>query len=658
MGFIFANAFLWPLLALVALPVVVHLVARLRPRPYPFSSLLFIQKIAQRTRNWQRPRDWLLLLLRTLLILLLVALFMRPFYFPDGVGHDETRLARRDVVIVVDATASMAYQDGVRSRFGAAQGEAVALLDSLRDGDRANVVLIRRAPEALLPELTANHQLLRQLLRETRASLESGSPREALALAEAILEDSDGRSEIIVISDYQRQTWRDDAGWSPDNAGLVHLPVGSGTSNNLAVGDWVLEPSQPLEGEAVSLTARIHNYSSEPRQVDVVFAQGEVRQSSWVTLEPWSQRPVVFTWDAPSPGEHVFSLSLPEDSFPPDNRRYGILRVPEGLPVILGGGSFPAADPWRMAFNAIPFTAVYSWQEERLADAALVVWRGEAPEKEPLLADVLRRGGTVIWTPDREAGWSRERLATAMDYQVVAPHDPLLKVFSGGEYGDPARGVANSRLRPPGALDLGEVLLAFRDGQPALTRRNAGGGTIYTWLLPMEAPEGNYGTRPEFIVIAGEMAEQARLRTGAAGDYAIHVGEPVRRFFPATQGSESIRFENDDGKSLPLQSRVEATGDWLNTAAVEQPGLYRWVDQGRVLGFASVLFPRDQSDLRGMPLGELTGGSAQVVAGAGRLRQREEGVELWPWLLLAAGLIGMLELMLASRHRRVERAAS
>lgn len=63
---------------LMAVPIILHLVMRQKPRPLLFPAIRFIQQRRESNRRTLRLRHWLLLLLRALLIVLLAAAIARP----------------------------------------------------------------------------------------------------------------------------------------------------------------------------------------------------------------------------------------------------------------------------------------------------------------------------------------------------------------------------------------------------------------------------------------------------------------------------------------------------------------------------------------------------------------------------------------------------
>src|SRR6476620_5857706 len=97
--------------AAIAIPIFVHLIQRERKRVIQFPSLMFIQKIPYQSVQRRRLRHLFLLAMRAAAILLIVGAFARPF-FPQGAAAAMAAVGgSREVVILLDQSASMGYMD-------------------------------------------------------------------------------------------------------------------------------------------------------------------------------------------------------------------------------------------------------------------------------------------------------------------------------------------------------------------------------------------------------------------------------------------------------------------------------------------------------------------------------------------------------------------
>src|SRR5438046_1567680 len=114
------------LLGLLAIPIIIFYMLRLRRQEITVSSNLLWQQVTQdRQANapWQRLRRNLLLLLQLLVLAGLVFASARPFIFTSAP-------AEGNLVVIIDGSASMQARDGANgapTRFAQAQGEASRL---------------------------------------------------------------------------------------------------------------------------------------------------------------------------------------------------------------------------------------------------------------------------------------------------------------------------------------------------------------------------------------------------------------------------------------------------------------------------------------------------------------------------------------------------
>src|ERR1700688_3585389 len=124
-------AFLAPLfflgLGAIAVPILVHLIQRERKHVIAFPSLMFVRRIPYQSVRRRRIRHWFLLLMRAAAIALIVLAFARPFLPKRGEAAAAITGGSREVVIMLDQSASMGYGDHWRKAVDAARGEVGAV---------------------------------------------------------------------------------------------------------------------------------------------------------------------------------------------------------------------------------------------------------------------------------------------------------------------------------------------------------------------------------------------------------------------------------------------------------------------------------------------------------------------------------------------------
>lgn len=121
-------------LALAALPVILHLVMRQKPKRLPFPAFRFLARKAVTNRRKLQLRHLLLLTMRILLIALMCLALARPKLISEhfNLAGDRPIAA----VIVIDNSLSMGYTVAGQTRLDEAKKLAIELIDGLPTGSR------------------------------------------------------------------------------------------------------------------------------------------------------------------------------------------------------------------------------------------------------------------------------------------------------------------------------------------------------------------------------------------------------------------------------------------------------------------------------------------------------------------------------------------
>lgn len=657
MSISFANPALAPLAVLVFVPLLVHLFARSRPPRYDFGSLFFLRRVVRQTLRVKKPRDWLLLLLRSLLAVALVALFLRPVSRAPGAGSP---FERRNVVVVVDRSASMAALAGGRSRFAAACAEASELLAGLSRHDAANVVWMDASPDAVFPELGPNVPFLLGNLRSASVSFEAADVEQSIRLAVALLRDAQGSREIDVVSDFQASAWRNLVLPDLEGASLVAVPAAAALPvPNVSVSDLSFSPAEPLPGERVSVSCVVRNFGDLPVRPSLFLAAGEARLSRNLHVLPGDRSSVQFDVSFPSSGVFAVSAECSEDDFAPDNSRFAVARVRPHLRAARVGPDSPSAMVWDRAL--LSFSV---FQVERHAsldslkgdeDAVLVAeWNGSLPERLRLAA---LNGSSVLVAPAHDVPFSSlfallpsppaaapnlpspAKLlgSPSLRLRVASPDDPVFSVFSQGAFGDPSRGSFRSALDlSPFADDAVSPLLSYVPNSPALAR--IGREPLFLWNLDLDPSNSDWTRQSAFIPLFGELLLGPRSRS-AAGDHG-QPGIPIP--LPVPPGTpvaiSSLSGADVPGRLLPPSADVHAR--FLPDA----PGIFRWLcpETGNHSLLAVNLSP-DESDLRPLPKSDLLDSVAAAAVSGKQARHLRDGIEWWPAILSACLALVALE---------------
>src|SRR5919202_1791294 len=122
------TALLW---ALLAIPVVIFYILKIRLKRVPVSTVIFWRQIFDEKRPrslWQRLRHLLSLAVQLALLVLLAGALAEPFFTWEA-------LSARRVILVLDNSASMSATDVTPSRLAKAKEEARQVIRGLRFRD-------------------------------------------------------------------------------------------------------------------------------------------------------------------------------------------------------------------------------------------------------------------------------------------------------------------------------------------------------------------------------------------------------------------------------------------------------------------------------------------------------------------------------------------
>jgi len=197
--------------AAVSIPIIIHLLTKLRRRPQPWAAMRFLIQVQRRHRHRLRIEQWLLLTLRCLIPLVLGLALSGPVLSGcrsdasglfGALGSDRGRL----VCLVIDDTLSAQAIDGSgRTRFDQLRESAIKIIDGLSSTDR--VMVWRAAQPAVSMSVSAREDQfsVRRLieLMEPRYS-RSDLVKALLMVDETLSQDTHPVEQvfIIVISDF------------------------------------------------------------------------------------------------------------------------------------------------------------------------------------------------------------------------------------------------------------------------------------------------------------------------------------------------------------------------------------------------------------------------------------------------------------------------
>ncbi|MBZ0199414.1 MAG: BatA domain-containing protein, partial [Ignavibacteriaceae bacterium] len=193
------------LLGLLAasIPVLIHLFNLRKLQRIEFSTLSFLKELQKNKIRKIKLKQWLLLLLRVLIITFIVLSFARPALKGIAIGG-ATSAAKTSAVFIIDDTFSMSVVDTKGSYFNQAKAAIKDLLSNFQEGDDAALIKISSAGKDEIM-LSSNLVDFRKNIESLKLSDETGKINDALVKAAGVLSASNNfNKEIYLLTDFQK----------------------------------------------------------------------------------------------------------------------------------------------------------------------------------------------------------------------------------------------------------------------------------------------------------------------------------------------------------------------------------------------------------------------------------------------------------------------
>jgi hypothetical protein len=722
---IFHNTLMLTGLGAAAVPLVLHLLSRSRYRTVDWGAMMFLSGAEARHRQSTRLNQWLLLLVRMVVVALLAVALARPVV--RGGGAAPAHSGRLTAAIVLDCSASMAFEENGRSRFELARGAAQQVLAGLKRGDRAFLVLAgqEHAPQDLRP--TPELRAIDARLSALRPGHGRGDLVDALDVAWLRLEQEVSNRQIFVITDRQDAAWRAADGYrapwrsQPRDAAVPTqvfvIPVGSTEADNIVVESVELQDPPAIRGQPVEVEVRLRNVGPVQRAaLPLVLRSGERKlYEAKVNLAPdatASFRAAVKE-GFPAAGSQVLSAAVSSSGYTADDRLDSVVEVIEPVRVLIlsgdertAGGLRGESDFLRVALApfqtatgqagrdpcAVEVKTVEQWADANFGAYDVVVLANIEQFDERQVRELeqyVYGGGGLLIAPgnlSRVDNYNERfyrggagvlpaelMLPTPGDgSQATAllgwrPDHPVFRFLRGRPDPLPSSTIGRyfpARPRQPDARSLAEYV----SGWPFLIepprQANERRGRVILITTPLDADWGTLPLSNFYLPFAQSLVRY--LSGGTVHDRNLTPGEPILATFDGAGVNRTATLQRP-GDAQPIPIELMRYGDRAEAryAETRQPGEYRLTvtEEGkppRTLHFV-VATPRDESDLtqvtaaRWKSLGQSLGFERIETADrpiAAAMSRARDGRELWPALLCAVLVLGVLEVAMARAYTR------
>lgn len=609
-------------LAMLAVPIIIHLLKPRRVRVVPFSSLRWLHASQHRFSRRIQWHQLLLFLLRVAILALLVLAAARPVLRWRG-GH---ALVQR--FVIMDTGRAMAAEfRGQAEPMTMARRLAGRILAGTGPGRQTTVLIAGHAPRALGP-LSADPVRCLEKIRSVVSDGSENPVTSALRLIPVLhRQAAPARAvDLIFITANLATGWgqADIAAFLKEMDVPVHVQV-----INTSVPDpqnaWI--SSAAVHGSADRFRRRIRvqlgavGDRSQARTLRLSGIPGTPDMLRDVTLESgrinWQEfdlPPVLSIEKSPVA---LLTLEPPDgladdDQYPvalsPRAQQTVLLVEPEGTHVRELQPAFHLRTALETLAETLPdrFSILArtprTFREADLSGADLIFWV-EPSSLTDAAVDLLRErisGGAalVVFTgPSMDVDFFNRRLFNPLQpaqglmtrpvgevvrireasppvrlYGLQWEH-PMLASFADPAYGDLALAGFNSYRQLPVQADSGRerILASFPDQTPAIIETSFGAGRVLLLNTTANDAWSNLPRQRGFVPLLDSMMTYL---TGATGSGRFCVGEPLRLALPPGVNTASVRLLDPQKTPLRLNLLQQGGRHVVQVSPVMSPGVY------------------------------------------------------------------------------------
>ncbi|MFZ4620943.1 MAG: BatA domain-containing protein [Bacteroidota bacterium] len=707
----FLNPFVLFGLAAASIPILIHLFNIRKLRTIEFSTLTFLKELNKNKIRKIKIRQWLLLALRTLLILLIVLAFSRPA-LKGTFGMTGTR-ASSTIVILFDNSPSMSLGNERGKFLAQAQSRALQIVSLLQPDDEVYFLRLNDLPKQTTEQPVRDRTIVERLINETEIGYSYRTIEDGLRVTAGILQHSKNfNKEIYVLTDGQSVSFAAAGSktsteqlFAP-NVKLFFSQFSTKAAENVSVENVSVPPSLLHVGKPFTVNAVIRNHgaSAVVNHLATISFDGQRVMQKSISLSGGETGTIEFTITPKRSGPIFGTLELENDQFEPDDRFLFTVNIPAKIDVAVIASDerysrfVLAAMNAAAAVNPLSPVNATTLAPSRISSAALsqndvAVMTGVntlSSSQQDALLQFVRNGGSLLFFPSADT--------TSASYNYLSPmgltdffvsHSPATfdkldlqyPLFNGMFDQNQSKTKINIEsptvstslhLRSETAL---RSIITLSNGRSFLWMMKFGRGKILGSAVPAVNEWSDFPVKGIFVPLIYQSILYLSSPVNTESEHPLFVGERIE--FSSAQmdrrralSSSAVHVHDPAGRTIPLQSFNKTTGDGISETTFlfedqRAPGIYSVAVENDTLLQLPVNVRREESDVSLIAKNTVADhvvamgieGSSFIDVSpesdvAAIVSQSRFGIELWKYFLLAALFVGLIEMFVAREPKQ------
>jgi hypothetical protein len=687
---VFLNPSILLGLLAASIPILIHILNFRKLQKVEFSTLAFLKELQKSKIRKIKIKQWLLLILRTLIIILLVLAFARPT-LETTTFAGSTAAAKSSSVFIVDHSFSMSYVENKGSLFNIAKSAAREMITLKQDGDE--FIFLLKSDSVIS---VSNRESAFNILNDLEITLAAEPTLKMLQKAISVLKESQNiNKEIYLFSDFQNSTFSfneiEDSAKTLNRGNDIRLyafDISAADPVNYAVSDLSLQNAIIELNKPLIFTARIFNYSSNilnDARISLFLNGKRVAQEN-ISVPGREEKMVRFETSLTEEGLNEAYVQLEDDEIIQDNKSFVNFFVPPTIDILL---LYDKEEEIFFIESALKSSSV----SERLkiskaktdnilnlplSEAEFIIMAANDLNSAIDLRSYISNGGNFLFIPEEKIvldqlislqsiiglpeaekiiSSDRDQLNYVEFGKVDFGHPLFVNLFSENAKTEIESPLIFKYIKFSNSPKIKSIISLF-DDSVFLGEYSFGKGKVMFFNIAFNLQWSNFPIKGIFAPLMSAISSY--LSTSKTLSNTYFTGDKIsidikNATFPLIdvvlpEGKDKIRIEDFNERRI-LYSNTDKSGS------------YKFFNNGRLIDFAAVNTDLLESDLikenmenAGQTFEEIFGDNYIIFNNdenyLEQISQARYGTELWSYFLIAALLLALLEMYLSRSTKK------
>lgn len=342
-----------------AIPVIIHLLNLRKLKKIEFSTLAFLKELQKNKIRKIKIKQWLLLVIRVLIVLFIVLAFARPALRGLSIAGT-TSAAKTTAVLIIDDTFSMSVLSQNGSYFNQAKDFARKIIEQLKEGDEAAIIYL--SGENQQTDITNDFNSLINSLNQKEISHAKPDLNKVITIAAQLVNKSNNfNREIYLFTDFQKnifpsaETKSDLSELLNENVKLYSFSLSDKKVFNIGIDDLTINNQIFEKDKPITFSVILSNYSDQNVQNGVLSLFINNKRAAQKSFDVDAGKSVMIDVDALSDvaGFIDIAAEIETDDIENDNKRFSSLFIPDKISTLIISDENPSSFFLKLALQTI-----------------------------------------------------------------------------------------------------------------------------------------------------------------------------------------------------------------------------------------------------------------------------------------------------------------